>query len=127
MPQEVSLQVMRHSDDGFRQTSTQQGNHYYYQFTGGNMGNGDVVIRNGSPQTIEVTLVNSVRFEIIGASTTGDNQDHIQISWNVNSPNEIVFTDQAHLAEEGVEIFIQIRDLSNLKEFVCDPRVSNED
>lgn len=127
MTQDVNLEIIRASVDGFTQTSTTDGTHYYYQFTGGNMGNGDVVIRNGSPQQISIKLLNSDNFEIQGASTNGDNQDHVQINWNVNPPNEIVFTDQADLAEEGVEIFVQIHDLSHNKDFVCDPRVSNED
>ena len=91
------------------------------------MGDGDVVIRNGRPQTIEISLVNSANFRIMAAHTSGDSISHNQLSWNLDTTlNKITFTDKANLAEEGVEIFITITNLSHAREFVCDPRVSNE-
>jgi len=131
MTQNVTLEVSTTDSDGFTQTTAYGGTtHYYYRFSGGNMGDGSVVTKVGTPQDIVFKLLNSPGFTITYAQKKGDADS--QLSWSMDSgpydeAKTLTYHDKADQAEMGMEISIVVMEISTSKDFFCDPRVSNED
>ena len=108
MTQNVTLEVSTTDSDGFTQTTAYGGTtHYYYRFSGGNMGDGSVVTKVGTPQDIVFKLLNSPGFTITYAQKKVDADS--QLSWSMDSgpydeAKTLTYHDKADQAEMGMEI-----------------------
>lgn len=131
MPQNaaISLDVRDFAGDGYTQatfnTNSPNPNNltYYYKYSGGTDGNGNVVEHGRGAVDITLTLNSDLRYQISGL---GDGGNNTQLSYTVNDATHATIHDVNNTVEDDY-YNVLIRDTQNSNaDFWCDPRVTNE-
>ena len=101
---------------------------YYYKYSGGDDGNGNVTEHGRGQITISLTLNSGPRYAI---ATIGDGGTQTQLSYQVNDALHATITDKNDKVEDDY-YNVLISDTDNIDanrkpcQFWCDPRVDNE-
>jgi len=101
---------------------------YYYKYSGGDDGNGNVTEKGRGKITISLTLNSGPRYAI---STIGDGGTQTQLTYQVSDALHATITDKNDKVENDY-YNVLISDTGNIDsnrnacQFWCDPRVDNE-
>jgi hypothetical protein len=112
--------------DGYTASPATNGKVYYYKFSGGSDGNGNVTeyTDDGSGiGTIRVTLTGSP-YEIVQVSFNGDS--HSDMSWIPGPANSIVIIKDTNIDNENVYFSVLAKDPQANCTFGCDPSIVNK-
>lgn len=112
--------------DGYTASPATNGKVYYYRFSGGSDGNGNVTeyTDDGSGiGTIRVTLTGSP-YEIVQVSFNGDS--HSDMSWIPGPTNSIVIIKDTNIDNENVYFSVLAKDPQANCTFGCDPSIVNK-
>lgn len=126
----VGLDVRDSAGDGYTQATfnTNSPNPsnltYYYKYSGGTDGNGNVTEHGRGAADIFLTLSSDPRFQI---STIGDGGTNTQLQYTVTDTTHATIHD-LNTKKEDDYYNVLIKDTQNGNaEFWCDPRVTNQD
>ena len=120
----VNLAVSNSAQSGYNSTTGSDNNTYYYKYTGGTDGSGNITETVGSPQDIQVSL-GTPGYKIMGVSFSDDPQE--QLSYSNLSDSQVTINDADTIAEANAYYSITVGNSAGTVSFPCDPRVSNED
>jgi len=112
--------------DGYTATTATDGKVYYYKYSGGSDGNGNVTeyTDDGSGQgTITVTAT-SPSYPITGVTFTGDT--HGDLSWAFGSSNLIAVITDTNVDNENASFCVTATDPQANCTFNCDPGITNK-
>lgn len=124
MTKNVNLAVSNSAQTGYTSTAGSNGNTYYFAYTGGDDGHGNITETVGSPEDISVVLDTSgYSIDTVGFSNDPNNQ----LGWSRISDTSVTITDADTIAESDAHYGITAKLTSTGETFVCDPRVTNQD
>ena len=119
----VTLNVSDSAQTGYTATPASNGSTYYYKYTGGSDGNGNVTEKVGSPQDI-VVLMDTTGYKINDVSFANDPND--QLTWSRDSDTQITIADADTVVESNAYYKIVAANAAGTITFDCDPRITND-
>ena len=119
----VTLNVSSSQQPGYTATPASNGTNFYYRYTGGTDGNGNVTEKVGSPQDI-VVIMDTSGFKISDVSIGNDPNN--QLTWSRDSEMQIRIADADTVAESNAYYKIVAANSAGTLTFDCDPRVTND-
>jgi hypothetical protein len=135
---DIALNITTTQITGYKSTTSSNGTIYYYQYTGGNDGNGgiDVTVSNGTdnvklslntfPSTVSIVSdPNGVQFfNSDGSAYTG-----ADLSWELKNKSEIegIITDKSNTTGNyKYSVFLSDSSGNQPNTFTCDPEIINK-
>ena len=121
----VELYNSTTAETGYSSATGSDGNTYYYKYTGGSDGAGNVMETVGNGQDILVTL-QTTGYTVYTASTSNDPESQLGVSVNPGSTT-VTIGDRATAAESNAEYTVTVQTTINGGNVTipCDPRVTN--
>ena len=121
----VGLDLRDHGNGplpGYTETTASNGLAYYFKYSGGTDGKGNVIVKQGKPAKITVTAGTDPRYRVCGAWVQNDWECDTTGSW---SGNQATIEDDAVNLETGMDYIVIIADTVTKTAFSCDPKISN--
>lgn len=107
---------------GYIQTTASNGDLYYFKYSGGTDGNGNVTVKKNKPAKITITVGSDTRYRVCGAWLKNDWEGDTTGSW---SGNTAIIEDAAVSLETGMDYIVIIADTTSDAAFSCDPGIDN--
>jgi hypothetical protein len=107
---------------GYKETTALNGAKYYYKYSGGTDGNGNIIVKKNKPVEITVTVGNDARYSVNNVNVTNDTHNDITKSW---SGKTATINDSATDVESNIYYEIIVCDSTADTNFGCDPRIDN--
>ena len=107
---------------GWTTVTAENGDPYYYHYTGGTDGNGNVEVKKDKKAEITVTAGNDPRYLVNGVVVTNDPHGDITSS---HSGQTATLSDSAKDIESNIYYKIEINDDVANTTFYCDPMIDN--
>jgi hypothetical protein len=107
---------------GYTETTATNSTKYYYKYSGGTEGDGNVKVKKDKAAEITVTVGNDARYSVSGVSVTNDSKHDITTDF---SGVTATINDDAKDVESGMEYTITVYDSTAKTKFDCDPRIDN--
>lgn len=118
----VGLDIRNATAAGYTPTTASNGAVYYFKYSGGTDGSGNVTVKKGKPAKITVTAGLDPRYRVCGAWVKNDWEGDTSGSW---SGNTAIIEDDAVSLETGMDYIVIIADTTADTAFSCDPRIDN--
>lgn len=121
----VGLDLRDHGNGptpGYTQVTASNGLFYYFKYTGGTDGSGNVTVKQNKPAKITITAGTDARYRVCGVWVESDWQGDTSGSW---SGTTAIIEDDAVDLETGMDYVVMIADTGSKAIFRCDPKIRN--
>lgn len=107
---------------GYTETTAANNTKYYYKYSGGTDGAGNIVVKKNKPVEITVTVGGDARYSVSDVSVRNDTHGDITSS---HSGVTATINDSATDLESNIYYNISVADSTADTTFGCDPRIDN--